>query len=75
MPHTAVAVEMWKKRDIFCMLVAAVYLSVLDLVFEGLLEEIEGILLSVGLHHHIPGLLHLNLHRARKKQSDMQTFG
>lgn len=45
------------------------YLSVLDLVFEGLLEEAEGVLLSVGLHHHVPGLLHLNLHKAIQESS------
>lgn len=51
-----------------------VYLSVLDLVLKGLLEEIEGVLLSVGLHHNVPGRLHLDLHRTRK-QLIVQTHG
>lgn len=38
------------------------HLGVLDPVFEGLLQEVEGILLAVGLDHHVPGLLHLDLH-------------
>lgn len=52
----------------------SVYLSVLDPVFEGLLEKIEGVLLSVGLHHHLPGILHLNLH-SKRKQLIMQPHG
>lgn len=43
------------------------YLSVLDPVFERLLEKVEGIFLSVGLNHHIPGLFDLNLHNTWKQ--------
>lgn len=56
-------------------LVSDVYLSILDLVLERLLEKIEGVFLSVGLHHHVPGFLHLNLQGAKKKESGIQTHG
>lgn len=37
------------------------YLCVLDLVFQRLLQEVEGIFLSVGLDHDVPCLSHLDL--------------
>lgn len=54
------------------------YLSILDLVLQGLLEEVEGVLLIIGLHHHFPGILHLNLqnkqqtsHRLKPNKHDL----
>lgn len=37
------------------------YLSILYFVLEGLLEEVEGVLLSVSFYHHVSGLLQVNL--------------
>lgn len=54
---------------------AFVYLSVFDLVLEGLLEKAKGVLLVVSLHPDIPGLLHLNLHSSKKESVTKETIG
>lgn len=47
------------------------YLCVLDLVFQRLLQEVEGIFLSVGLDHDVPCLSHLDLEPEQAQEKYM----